>query len=233
MMSRWPRVTGSNDPGQRAVATQSPVRRRRDQSTVDEDDKRIAERPLPAGPEPFGRTRSRDPATGARRSTIASGASQPGRVERGRGAPSIVVVGRVVGRVGEHEVERRLRRRRRREERGRRRARRRGARSPRPSVLEVGARSRRAPRRSRSTSTARGGAARQRLDRERAGARVEVEHDASDDRAARVERREHRLAHDVLRRAHLRRRRGATSRRPRARSPRSRTPRPGGRAISS
>src|SRR5882672_11914735 len=53
MMSRWPRVTGSKDPGQRAVATHVLLSGRRVRR-LDEDHERIPELPFPAASEPFG-----------------------------------------------------------------------------------------------------------------------------------------------------------------------------------
>src|ERR1700690_1630318 len=94
MMSRWPRVTGSKDPGQRAVATELPSDRRI--IDVDEDHQRIAERALPAGAEPrrrphFGSGRAFHGDHGA-------GRQPPGLGERAQQL-AYVVVGGVVGRV--------------------------------------------------------------------------------------------------------------------------------------
>src|SRR2546430_5805369 len=58
MMSRWPRVTGSNDPGQRAVATQE-LQSDRGLGGVDEEHERIPECALPAGLEPVRQVASR------------------------------------------------------------------------------------------------------------------------------------------------------------------------------
>src|SRR4029079_4582735 len=107
MMSRWPRVTGSNDPGQRAVVTQSPPvaegQVRETGSEEQEGQKRISERPLPAVRES---RRNDDGMT--HRSFAAQDALRrepPRRQERHQEIRD-VGVGSVVRRVDEHKVER-------------------------------------------------------------------------------------------------------------------------------
>src|SRR3954467_9377570 len=92
MMSRWPRVTGSNEPGQRAVATQELQSARR-LGSLDEEHERIAERALPAGSGPVGH---RDSGAGGALDRDHGAGRQPARHTERLHDRGDCVIGRVV-----------------------------------------------------------------------------------------------------------------------------------------
>ena len=217
MMSRWPRVTGSNDPGQRAVATQAPPVRNRSgvgrRST--KNDERIAECPLPAGSEPVGR-HDRDAGAAARRSTIAPWREPARRAERAeqlrRSSSSAVSYGgsantRSNGASGGRPAA---------EEPADVGPRRPERRSPKPSALDVGADRASSGRAGRARRARRRRAPRQRLDRR--ARRCPRRGRARPRRRSRRGRRARRTSPRARcpSSAARRRPRGATSRRPRA-----------------
>ena len=107
MMSRWPLVTGSNEPGQRAVATQAPVRsgcrteRSRKTTSVSPNVRSQRAR------QPSGSSRPRR-RSGRSTHDRRVRREQPGRRRARRATAATSSSARVVGRVGEHQVERRL-----------------------------------------------------------------------------------------------------------------------------
>src|SRR5689334_23865055 len=110
MMSIWPFVTGSNDPGHRAVATQLPSTSRASRSLTtgsggQDRDERIAVPPLPPEVPPYrdGDARARRPLDDDGR----AGLEPTRRGERVEHAPDLHV-GLVVGRIEERQPERRL-----------------------------------------------------------------------------------------------------------------------------
>ena len=165
-MSRWPRVTGSNDPGQRAVATQSPLSvRSRPRGTGTSKAYRRRSAPSrstsPAGPTTGGRCRALDADDRVRR--------EPARARPSAARSAvIVVVGVSYGGSANTRSNGASAGGPPARKRPTSRATTSTARRARPSDLRGWSRIASSAARSRSTSTAERRAARQRLDRERA-----------------------------------------------------------------